>query len=120
MSIDDETMKLIRLRKITTEVQANRDILHKVWVNMQNFAQGLRNELDENYWSEYTIAFTDLESVPQFNQFRFDFSELKDLFNIVHVKDALDKYRKLSEEKLRLEEELGISMDRPATRVVRP
>ncbi len=119
MSIEEETMKLIRLRKITQEIESKRDILQRVWANMQNFAQGLRNELDENYWSEHKIAFVDLERVPQFNQFRFNYSELEELFDIVYVKEALDGFRQLSEEKTRLETELGISMDSPATRMAR-
>ena len=118
MSFDDETLKLIKLRKITKDLQSNRDILHIVWVNMQNFAQGLRNELDANYWSEHKIAFVDLSSVPQHNQFRFNFSELEELFNIGYVKEVLDNFRLLSEEKKKLESELGISMDSPSTRVV--
>lgn len=120
MSIDDETMKLIRLRKITQEVKSRREVLQRVWANMQNFAQGLRNELDENYWSEHRIAFVDIERAPQFNQFRFNFSELKELFDIEYVRDALEGFRSLSEEKTRLEAELGISMESPATRMARP
>jgi hypothetical protein len=119
MSIEEETMKLIRLRKITQEIQSHRDILQKVWANMQNFAQGIRNELDDNYWSEHRIGFADLKNVPQFNQFRFTFSELEELFNIGYIKEALESFRQLSEEKTRLEADLGISMDSPATRVVR-
>ncbi len=120
MSLEDETMKLIRLRKITQEVKSSRDTLQKVWANMQNFAQGIRNELDENYWSEHKIAFVDLERVPQFNQFRFNYSELEELFDIVYIKEALDSFRQLSDEKTTLEAELGISMDSPATRMARP
>jgi hypothetical protein len=118
MSFDDETEKLIKLRKITKELQSNRDTLHNVWVNMQKFAQGLRNELDDNYWSEHKIAFIDLSSVPQHNQFRFNFSELEQLFNIGYVKEILDNFRNLTEEKKKLESELGISMDSQTTRVV--
>ena len=77
---------------------------------MQNFAQGLRNELDSNYWSESKIAFFDLENTPQFNQYRFSHSELKELFEIEFVKEALDAFRSLTEDKARLDSELGISM----------
>jgi hypothetical protein len=119
MSNDDETMKLIRLREITQEVQSKRDTLQRVWASMQNFAQGLRNELDDNYWSEHRIAFFDLENVPQFNQFRFNYAELEELFDVGYIKEALDGFRQLSEEKTRLETELGISMDSATTRVVR-
>ena len=80
---------------------------------MQNFAQGLRNELDSNYWSESKVAFIDLENSPQFNQYRFNHSELKELFEIDFIKDVLDAFRSLTEEKARLESELGISMNRP-------
>jgi hypothetical protein len=37
----------------------------------------------------------------------------------VHIKEALVGFRQLSEEKTRLETELGISMDSPATRMAR-
>ena len=120
MSLEDETMKLIRLRKITQEVKSSRDTLQRVWASMQNFAQGLRNELDENYWSEHRIAFFDLKSVPQFNQFRFNYAELEELFNIGNIKEALDSFRQLSEEKTKLETELGISMGSPTARMARP
>jgi hypothetical protein len=120
MSLEDETMKLVRLRNITQEVKSSRDTLQRVWACMQTFAQGLRNELDDNYWSEHRIAFFDLESIPQFNQFRFDYSVLEELFSIEYIKEALDSFRQLSEEKTRLEAELGISMDSPVTRMVRP
>jgi hypothetical protein len=114
--LDEETMKLIRLRKVTNQLQENKDILQRVWVNMQNFAQGLRNELDSNYWSESKIAFFDLENTPQFNPYRFNHSELKEIFEIDFIKEALDAFRSLTEDKVRLESELGISMDRPITR----
>jgi len=78
-----------------------------------NVPQGLRNELDNNYWSESKIAFADLENAPQFNQYRFNHSELKELFEIDFIKEALDSFRSLTEEKKRLESELGIFMDRP-------
>jgi hypothetical protein len=39
MSIEEETMKLIRLRKITQEIESKRDILQRVWANMQKFAR---------------------------------------------------------------------------------
>lgn len=111
--LDEETMKLIRLRRVTQQLQEKKDILQRIWVNMQNFAQGLRNELDSNYWSESKIAFVDLENASQFNQYRFSHSELKELFEIDFIKEALDAFRSLTEEKTRLESELGISMDRP-------
>lgn len=111
--LDEETMKLIRLRRVTQQLQEKKDILQRIWVNMQNFAQGLRNELDSNYWSESKIAFVDLENAPQFNQYRFSHSELKELFEIDFIKEALDAFRSLTEEKTRLESELGISMDHP-------
>ena len=101
---------------ITQEVKSRRDTLQRVWASMQNFAQGLRNELDENYWSEHRIAFFDLKSAPQFNQFRFNYSELEKLFDISTLRETLLSYRKLSEEKQRLEVDLGISMDRVSGR----
>ena len=110
---DDETVKLIRLRRVTQLLQEKKGILQSVWANMQNFAQGLRNELDNNYWSESKIAFADLENAPPFNQYRFNHSELKELFEIDFIKEALDAFRSLTEEKAILESELGISMDRP-------
>jgi len=112
MAIDEETNKLIRLRRVTQEYDARRQTLQNIWAKMQNFAQGLRNELDGQYWSESKIAFDDLERVPDFNQYKFTFSELKQLFDINFVKDILDNFRKLAEEKTMLEEELGVSMDR--------
>jgi len=115
-ALDEETLKLIRLRKATQQLQEKKDILQRVWVNMQNFAQGLRNELDSNYWSESKIAFFDLENTPQFNQYRFEHAELKELFEIDFIKEALDTFRSLTEDKSRLEAELGISMDRPLAR----
>jgi hypothetical protein len=45
---DDETVKLIRLRRVTQQLQEKKGILQRVWANMQNFSQGLRNELDNN------------------------------------------------------------------------
>ncbi len=116
MSVDDETQKLIRLRRVTQEAQARRETLQNVWEKMQKFAQGLRNELDGMYWSENLIAFEDLETVPQFNQFRFNYSELERLFDISTIRETLLSYRKLSEEKQRLEVDLGISMDRVSGR----
>jgi hypothetical protein len=129
MSVDDETQKLIRLRRVTQEAQARRETLQNVWEKMQIFAQGLRNELDGMYWSENLIAFEDLETVPQFNQFRFNYSELERLnqfrfnyselerlFDIATIRETLLSYRKLSEEKERLEVDLGISMDRVSGR----
>lgn len=116
MSVDDETQKLIRLRRVTQEAQARRETLQNVWEKMQKFAQGLRNELDGMYWSENLIAFEDLETVPQFNQFRFNYSELERLFDISTLRETLLSYRKLSEEKQRLEVDLGISMDRVSGR----
>ncbi len=111
--LDKEILKLIRLRRVTQQLQENKDTLQRVWANMQNFAQGLRNELDSNYWSESKIAFVDLANTPQFNQYRFSHSELKELFEIDFIKEALDAFRSLTEEKAILESELGISMDRP-------
>ncbi len=116
MSVDDETQKLIRLRRVTQEAQARRETLQNVWEKMQKFAQGLRNELDGMYWSKNLIAFEDLETVPQFNQFRFNYSELERLFDISTLRETLLSYRKLSEEKQRLEVDLGISMDRVSSR----
>ncbi|RLG94036.1 hypothetical protein DRO27_05345 [Candidatus Bathyarchaeota archaeon] len=115
-ALDEETMKLIRLRRVTQQLQEKRDVLQRVWVNMQNFAQGLRNELDSNYWSESKIAFTDLANTPQFNQYKFNHSELKELFEIDFIKETLDAFRNLTEDKARLESELGISMGRPVAR----
>jgi len=115
-ALDEETMKLIRLRRVTQQLQEKRDVLQRIWVNMQNFAQGLRNELDSNYWSESKIAFTDLANAPQFNQYRFNHSELKELFEIDFIKETLDTFRSLTENKARLESELGISMGRPMAR----
>ena len=37
-ALDEETMKLIRLRKVTQQLQEKKDVLQRVWVNMQNFA----------------------------------------------------------------------------------
>lgn len=115
-ALDEETLKLIRLRKVTQQLQEKKDVLQRVWVNMQNFAQGLRNELDSNYWSESKIAFTDLANTPQFNQYRFEHSELKELFEIDFIKEALEAFRSLSEDKARLESELGISMGQSIAR----
>ena len=115
-ALDDETMKLIQLRKATQQSQEKKDILQKFWVNMQKFAKGLRNELDSNYRSENNIAFFDLETTAPFNQYRFSHSELKELFNIDFIKDAFEGYRNLDENKARLESGLGISMDRPMVR----
>jgi hypothetical protein len=114
MSSDDEVEKIIRLRKVTQEASARKEVLHKIWVRMQNFAQGLRNELDGQYWSENKIAFDDLGPVPEFNQYRFTYSELEGLFDVAYIKEVLDTYRRLLEEKAQLEAELGISMDRRA------
>ena len=47
-ALDEEVMKLIRLRRVTQQLQEKRGVFQRVWVNMQNFAQGLRNELDSN------------------------------------------------------------------------
>ncbi len=112
MSIDAETRKLLRLRQVTQEYDEMKQILHNVWNNMQNFSKGLRNELDGQYWSESKIAFSDLEDVPAFNQYRFKYSDLEELFNIAYIKGIMDSFRKLSEEKKELEIELGVSMDR--------
>ena len=46
--LDEEALKLIRLRRVTQQLQEKKDILQRVWVNMQNFSLGLRNELDSN------------------------------------------------------------------------
>lgn len=112
MAIDEETRKLLRLRRVTQEYDARKRTLQNIWAKMQNFAQGLRNELDGQYWSESKIAFDDLERAPDFNQYRFTFKELQQLFDVTFIKDVLDNFRKLFEEKTTLEEELGISMDR--------
>ena len=109
-------MKLIQLRKATQQSQEKKDILQKFWVNMQKFAKGLRNELDSNYRSENNIAFFDLETTAPFNQYRFSHSELKELFEIDFIKEALEAFRSLAEDKARLESELGVSMDRPMAR----
>jgi hypothetical protein len=114
--LDEDTMKLIRLRKVTQQFQEKKDVLQRVWVNMQNFTQGLRNELDSNYWSESNITFSDLENTPSLNKYRFNHSELKELFEIDFIKEALEAFRSLSKDKARLESELGISMDRPMVR----
>jgi hypothetical protein len=103
-------MKLIRLRKIAQELNEKKEILNNIWKNMQSFAQGLRNELDDMYWSENKIAFTDLESTPHFNEFRFSYEDLKKLFDIEYAKQNLDDFRRLNEEKVKLEGELGISV----------
>jgi hypothetical protein len=115
-ALDEDTMKLIQLRRVTQQLREKKDILQRIWVNMQTFAQGLRNELDSNYWSESRIAFFDLESTPPFNQYRFSHSELKGLFEINFIKEALEAFRSLTEDKARLESELGVSMDRPMVR----
>ena len=115
-ALDEDTMKLIRLRRVTQQLREKKNILQRIWVNMQTFAQGLRNELDSNYWSESRIAFFDLESTPPFNQYRFSHSELKELFEINFIKEALEAFRSLTEDKARLESELGVSMDRPMVR----
>jgi hypothetical protein len=115
-ALDEEAMKLVQLRRATQQLREKKDILQRVWVNMQNFAQGLRNELDSNYWSENNIAFFDLEITPPFNQYRFSHSELKELFEIDFIKEALEAFRSLAEDKARLESELGVSMDRPMVR----
>ena len=112
MAVDEETQKLLRLRRVTQEYDERRKLLHDIWTNMQNFAQGLRNELDGMYWSENRIAFNDLERVPEFNQYRFTYSELQKLFDVTIIKEVLDNFRDLGEEKTTLEDELGISMDR--------
>ena len=116
--LDEETMKLIRLRRVTQQLQEKKEVLQKVWANMQNFSQGLRNELDSNYWSENKIAFFDLENTPQFNQYKFNHSELKGLFEIDFIKETLDAFRSLVEDKAHLISEFGISMDRPTARPV--
>ncbi len=109
---DRETMKLVKLRRVTREFVKRRELLHDIWKKMQVFTQGLRNELDDNYWSENLIAFKDIEIVPEHNPYRFQFSELERLFNISFVREVLMSYRKLSQEKAQLEAELGISMDK--------
>jgi len=116
MAVDDETQKLIRLRRVTQETTSRRETLQKVWEKMQKFSQGLRNELDGMYWSENLIAFEDLERVPEFNQYRFNYSELENLFDISSIRENILSFRKLMEEKTRLETELGISMDRVSGR----
>jgi hypothetical protein len=57
-----------------------------------------------------------LENTPQINQYRFNHSELKEFFEIDHIKAALDAFRSLTEDKARLESELGISKERPMAR----
>jgi len=116
--LEAEALKLIKLRKATQELRENREFLQRLWSNMQNFAQGLRNELDDQYWSENRIAFVDLESTPGHNQFAFSYSELEELLQIAKIKEALDDYRRLSRLKTELETELGVSMDSPMTRTV--
>ncbi len=37
-ALDEETRKLIRLRRVTQQLQEKKDILQRVFVNMQNFA----------------------------------------------------------------------------------
>jgi len=112
LSSDDETRKLLRLKQVTQEYDSRKKDLSAIWENMQNFAKGLRNEMDDMYWSEHKIAFEDLESVPEFNQYRFKYSELVKIFNIEHIKDTLERFRELHNEKEALESELGISMNR--------
>ena len=112
MSVEDDTRKLLRLRIVTQEYDSNKKVLNAIWENMQNFAQGLRNELDDMYWSEHKIAFEDLTSVPEFNQYRFKYNELVKNFNIEIIKTTLERFRELKAEKEILENELGISMDR--------
>ena len=51
-------------------------------------------------------------SARAFNQFRFNYSELERLFDISTIRETLISYRKLNEEKNKLEVDLGISMDR--------
>jgi len=116
--LEAEALKLIKLRKATQELRENREFLQRLWSNMQNFAQGLRNELDDQYWSENRIAFADIESTPGHNQFAFSYSELEELLQIAKIKEALDDYRRLSRLKTELETELGVSMDSPMTRTV--
>lgn len=112
MAVDEETQKLLRLRRVTQEYDERRKVLQDIWTKMQNFAQGLRNELDGMYWSENRIAFDDIDRVPEFNQYRFTYSELQKLFDIEYIKEVLEGYRELGEEKATLEDELGVSMDR--------
>ena len=112
MSTDQEADKLIRLRKVTQEYDEKKRVIHRMWENMQNFSQGLRNELDDQYWSDHKIGFEDLEAIPEFNQYRFNYKDLETLFNISYIKETLDGYRKLHTEKQDLEKELGFSMDR--------
>lgn len=114
--LEAEALKLVRLRKATQELREKREFLQRLWSNMQNFAQGLRNELDGQYWSENRIAFVDLESTPEYNQFTFSFSELDELFQVAKIKEVLEDYRRLSLLKTELETELGVSMDSPMTR----
>jgi len=116
--LEAEALKLVRLRKATQELREKREFLQRLWSNMQNFAQGLRNELDDQYWSENRIAFVDLESTPEYNQFSFSFSELDELFQVAKIKEVLEDYRRLSRLKTELETELGVSMDSPITRTV--
>ena len=118
MSVDleAEALKLVRLRKATQDLREKKEFLQRLWANMQNFAQGLRNELDDQFWSENRIAFVDLESTPEYNQFVFSFSELDELFQVAKIKEVLEDYRRLSRLKTELETELGVSMDSPVTR----
>ena len=108
----DEATKLLRLKSVTIKFNENKQILHQIWENMHNFAQGIRNELDDMYWTDNKIGFEDLETVPEFNQFRFNYKDLERLFNIEVIKETLQGYRELLEEKNALENELGFSMDK--------
>ena len=112
LSVDVEAKKLLRLKKVTQEYDSRKKDLSVIWENMQNFAQGLRNEMDDMYWSEHKIAFEDLESVPEFNQYRFKYRELEKIFDITHIKTTLELFRELHKEKESLESDLGVSMDR--------
>lgn len=112
MALDEETRKLVRLKRVTQEYDIRKRTLRNIWRNMSNFTRGLQNELDQQTVSDRRIAFDDLETVPEYNQYRFTYSELQRIFDIAYIREVLDNYRTLTAEKARLEKELGISMDR--------
>ncbi|HUS78214.1 MAG TPA: hypothetical protein VM050_06090 [Patescibacteria group bacterium] len=113
---NDETMKLIKLKRVTQEYLGRKELLSRIWSTMHTFNLGLRNEIDDSYWSENKIAFTDLERVPEFNQYKFQFAELERLLNINFIREVILSFRRLSKEKSELEAELGVSMDKSVRR----
>ena len=112
MAFDEETRKLIRLRRVTQEYDVRRKTLMDLWSKMSNFSRGLQFELDQKDATDRRIAFVDLESAPEYSQYRFNYAELQRVFDIAFIKEVLDNYRTLLVEKANLERELGVSMDR--------